>query len=61
MSPPPCERMGETMLVELSEYELELVKQGLEDHISDFCVDWAEEKPYRTLLDKLNELGCDKC
>lgn len=46
--------------VELSEFEIELIKRGLSDHISDYCVDDGEEKPYQDLLDKLNTVRAEK-
>lgn len=45
------------ILIELSKLEIELIKRGLSDHISDYCVDEDEEKTYMNLLDKLNKLG----
>lgn len=48
------------MKIELSECEIEMIKQGLLDHISDYCVDCAEEKPYQELLDKFNKLKTEE-
>ena len=44
------------MKIELSEAELEMIKRGLSDHISDYCVD-DEDKPYIDLLNKLDKIN----
>ena len=44
------------MIIDLSELEIELIKTGLSDHISDYCITDAEEKPYIDLLDKLEKV-----
>ena len=47
------------MLIELSKVEIELIKRGLSDHISDYCVGEDEERPYQNLLDKLDAVEVD--
>ena len=49
------------MLIELTAFEIELIKSGLWAQISDYCCSRAEEKPYRDLLGKLDVMGCDEC
>lgn len=44
------------MDIKLSKTELEMIKRGLSDHISEFCVGMSEEEPYLTLLNKLNDI-----
>ena len=44
------------MIIDLSEREIELIKRGLSDHISDYCITDAEEKQYIDLLDKLKKV-----
>ena len=43
-----------SILIELSEQEIELILRGLSDHISDYCVDCNEEKSYQDLFDRLD-------
>lgn len=49
------------ILLELSELEIEMLKQGLLARISDYCFSYDEEKSYLTLLDKLNEVNVKEC
>lgn len=42
-------------IFELSEEELEMIKRGLSDHISDYCIG-DEDKPYVKLLNKLKDV-----
>ena len=43
-------------LIELSEYEINLLKEGLGAVISDYCILDKEEAPYEELLEKLNKV-----
>jgi hypothetical protein len=43
------------MNIELSKAELEMIKRGLSDHISD-CFIGDEDKPYIDLLNKLEKI-----
>ena len=47
------------MIVDLTELEIDLIERGLSDHISDYCITDAEEKPYIDLLDKLKKVKED--
>ena len=52
------------MKVELTEIEIKRVIRGLNAQITDYCINYEEEKPYRELLEKFNKLikrEADKC
>ena len=44
------------LLVELTTEEVEMVRQGISDHISDYCFSASEEKHYEKLLAKFDKI-----